>query len=255
MANDAQAVKETPDEELTPKPGAASATAEDVGEPGSQIETTEGGPDAEEKAARGDSKVATITELRRDRRTLRSENDALKKQVQDLMARSGTQPRQSTEATDEGKAPPNFFEDPEKYLNEREQKTRAQVMNDIVLLSEKQQALNIIRSQPGFQEGDEEAFADLMQEHGLDIVAQSQPLKAAKLAARLWQEEKGIQPAKPESKARAASVRGAAPGVGANKVSLSHIRSLQTRLSKGENVDKELQEAWQAAKEGRIIED
>lgn len=254
---DKQAVKETEDVE-TPAPVAESASAEAAGDSGAQIEGSESGQEESARTGRGEGPIATITELRRDRRQLRAERDALQKQVQELMARTATEKPHTRTAETEGAADqkaPSFFEDPDRYLNEREQRVRTQVMNDIVLLSEKQQALNLIRTQPGFQEGDEEAFADLMEENGLDIVARTQPLKAAKLAAKLWQEEKGIQKAKPESKARAASVRGGAPGAGANKVSLSHIRNLQTRLSKGENVDAELQEAWTAAKEGRIVED
>jgi hypothetical protein len=257
MANEATAVNE-PEEVVAPKPGAESAPAEESGDAGSHIETPENGAEAVERTGRGDSPIATITDLRRDRRQLRAQNEQLTKQVQELMARSATAQPTRTAADAAGapnKESPTFFEDPDKHLAAREQNLRSQVISDIMSMAEKQEALKLIRSQNGFSEKDEDAFADLMQENGLDILAQSQPLKAARLAAKLWQEEKGLRPVSKESKAKAASVRGGAPAGGVQKISLSHIRSLQTRLSKGENVDKELADAWAAAKEGRIIED
>jgi hypothetical protein len=252
---DVNAVKEKPDELDTPKPGEESAPSEDGGGAGGQVETPENEPNESGKPGHY-IPGGVVQDLRRDRRLLRQQVETLQKQVQELTSSRSPQPKPRAEDSEGSrKETPSFFEDPDGHLAAREQTLRAQVLKDIMSISEKQEALKLIRSQNGFGDGDEDAFADLMQEHGLDVLAQTQPVKAARLAIRLWAEEKGIKPVSRESKAKAGSVRGGAPSGGPKKITLSHIRELQTRLSKGENVDKELAEAWAAAKEGRIIED
>lgn len=256
---DTTAVK--PPEEVTPTPGAESAPAEADGDNGSSIEAPDNGSPEADKSGdgkpgkKGEGVFDTISNLRSDRRRLREENARLLEQIEGFQKTPKQTPR--TSAGDDGpsREGPSFFEDPDANLAAREKKFRTQLLNEIVGLSEKQEALKMIHSQTGFSEKDEDAFADLMEEHGLDLLAQAQPVKAARLAMKLWAEEKGIKPVRSEDKARAGSVRGGAPGPGAKKISLSHIRDLQARISKGENVDTELKEAWAAAKEGRIVED
>lgn len=256
---DTQAVKDS-DAEDTPIPQAESAPADQKqGDAGGQVETPDNDSPEDQGSKSIDSKTATIVELRRDRRSLKSELAEAKEMIQQLQVQIGQRPNKPE--ADESERKPrstDFFDDPERHLAERDRRLQLETIRTIELLSEKKEALKLIRSQEGFSEQDEDALVDLMEENGLDVVAQRSPLKAAKLALKLWREEKGLAPERPNSpakKAQAGSVRGSAPAGGPKVITRTQLADLQRRASRGEDVRKELAEAWTAAKEGRVSED
>lgn len=216
--------------------GASGTSAGD----GSQVEGDkgQGGRRNDDSADGKESVFDTIRQLRRDRRTLREENARLKEQVEqvlakmnDFMSKGGA--GKSTEAKTD---PSEFFADPDKVLRSREDKLVQTILaqvknylgNSLDRKSEGSEAVRILKSMPGYDpKRDEHELLDLMEEHGLDVLAKQQPMKAALLAKKLWQERNKLSDEAKQRKEGAASGgsggAGGSPRGGSKKPTLEEL--------------------------------
>jgi hypothetical protein len=229
-------------------------------------EGSQGGRRNDDSADGKESVFDTIRQLRRDRRTLREENSRLKTQVEQVLAKMNdfmSKGGSGKEPTDAKTDTADFFSDPDKVLRSREEKLAQTILarvkdylgNSLDRKSEGSEAVRILKSMPGYDANrDEHELLDLMEEHGLDVLARHQPMKAAILAKKLWQERNKLSPDAAARKGGAASGgagSGGGVGKGTKKLTLEELNK-QAKEASARGDSKAMDEIM--AKIGELVE-
>lgn len=216
------------------------------------------GRDRSGTGERRPTKLDTIRELRSKLRELKgsaSEVPALKQQVQQLMEKlnslqngQGKPPSDSDSLTELLAKPDEFLTNREKRLKQEIEglidKKLGDLPNVFERRAERAEAIKVIEGIKGFdRDQDEDELLDLMEEHGLDELAKTQPLKAARLAKKLWEERNNLPPETMADKraATATAAGGTKPGIG-KKPTLQDLNEKAKSAKTQEELDKVIEE-------------
>lgn len=213
------------------------------------------------------TKRGEIEALREDRRELRGRVSELMRSIDELktMQRESSGRTASRSAgTSAGPRTKQFWDDPDARFNEigeriekmqenfqnllqeARESERAQVMLD----TERDQAVEWVRTQKGYTPEDEGDLIDIIHENGLD---QLPPMRAVRIALSMLRDERGISD-KAVTRARATSVAGKPPVGGKKMWSAQELDSvLDDCIKHPEKLTPELErEIRDAQMEGRI---
>lgn len=183
----------------------------------------------------------------RELKSLRQENREYQRRLAEIEQRLQ---QQQAPASNGQESPKSIWDDPDAYLESKfmtlQQRARLQSQTD--------EAYKFIQSQDDVRSvEDEDEIAGIMRENGLTVLLSHDPMKAIKLALKLWRDEKGINPNASKdlalTKNQAKAVVGA-PAAGGKKVwTQAEIAQLsQDPVKWGEVRD----DIVAAQKEGRI---
>lgn len=171
-------------------------------EGGAEVEGSEG--QEKEGSQRPSRARARIEQLSRENRRYRDAINKLESRFEELEASFRGR------SDSEGSRQPGFYGeetgsarvDIRSHVDER--------VNRVLLERETQEAKAFLRGQEGFDPSvDWDEFERIAEENGWDDLSNRQPMRAARLIAKVWRKEKGLD--KPVDKSKAAGVRGSAP--------------------------------------------